>query len=640
MIRIHDATMLALTKLRTRKVRLIITILISGLLFSGLAGASYVIRGMIASASSFNKEGLGNRYIVQANTQPSVNFFTNPDVINRAIDLQKDLVARKKAAAKALDLTYDPATDVQAYIEYDGPNGVKQRSLNPTSPAGVQAVKEYLAAHPLANEQTLQQVAAKYHPLATYNSQPVPYAPGGGQLQVLKNGQEKFDTGNNGFKGGSANGIDSFVTSWSTMSSGLLQPFLLHGQSLAAGKDGSIPIVVPRSAAEQILGLKGLSPSATGEQRLERTKEIRSKAPNVEFTVCYRNGTSATMVNSAISTQQEIDKNKGNRDYQKPDLIYGLPTTPCGPVPTVRDVRTYDDKVMAANQTKFNQMFGEEPAEQQILTFRIVGIVPDADLGSAFGIGQVVRTLITSSLGGQWYMPTEQLAGNPLLTKLFTSQEFFGGGQSYYAEFATADQARTFIDKENCSVDYGKLGPDNDPASFCLAQGHPFGLNPYGSNSLALESASKNFAKFFKIGALVVSGIATVIMMGTVGRMIADSRRETAVFRAIGAKKLDIAQIYVTYAFLLSLMVALFALAVGFIGSGILNQHYSARFTVEAVNAFNSADLNKQFTLYSFYPTDILMLVGLAVAAGLLSAVFPLLRNLRRNPIRDMRDDT
>src|SRR5690348_10759808 len=98
MIRIHDATMLALTKLRTRKVRLIITILISGLLFSGLAGASYVIRGMIASASSFNKEGLGNRYIVQANTQPSVNFFTNPDVINRAIDLQKDLVARKKAA--------------------------------------------------------------------------------------------------------------------------------------------------------------------------------------------------------------------------------------------------------------------------------------------------------------------------------------------------------------------------------------------------------------------------------------------------------------------------------------------------------------------------------------------------------------
>jgi hypothetical protein len=42
---------------------------------------------------------------------------------------------------------------------------------------------------------------------------------------------------------------------------------------------------------------------------------------------------------------------------------------------------------------------------------------------------------------------------------------------------------------------------------------------------------------------------------------------------------------------------------------------------------------------YYLYLPDLLYLAGLALAGGLLSAVLPLLRNLRRNPIRDMRDE-
>lgn len=46
MIKLGDAFILALTKLRMRKVRTVITVIIASLLFSGLAFASFVAGGV------------------------------------------------------------------------------------------------------------------------------------------------------------------------------------------------------------------------------------------------------------------------------------------------------------------------------------------------------------------------------------------------------------------------------------------------------------------------------------------------------------------------------------------------------------------------------------------------------------------
>lgn len=642
MIRLQDAAMLAFTKLRTRKVRLAVTIIISGLLFSALTGASFVMRGAINGVSSFSKEGLGSRYIVSGNGQPSFGFMNDKTTIDRAVAIQKDLIARKKAAAKDLGITYDPAVEVPAMQEYNDPSGTKHQTLNPTSDAARQAIQEYLAAHPLPGIPEMKAAAEPYHAKTIYTSQMFPYDFNGGQVQVLKDGKETFNTAEEAMKGSYSppSGLDSFINSWTAMSSELLQPFLLPEQNLQVGKDGSIPIIVPRSAAEQILGLKALPASASANDRLERTKEMRRKVAGVTFQVCYRNSQSASLVSQAISTQQEIEQNKDKKGYQKPELIYGLPTTPCGSVPVTRDIRSSADKKLADKQQTFNQMFGQEPEQSEIWSFRVVGVVPDLDyFGGALSVSQVVRTLVTSSLGAGWFMPSGALDANTTINKLFTTPSIFGSVPSYYAEFGSADMARDFIDKTSCNLDYSKLG-SKDPQAVCTAQHKPFVLNPFGSNSLALESAGRNFAKYFRIAALAVSAIAAIIMMGTVGRMIADSRRETAVFRAIGAKKLDIAQIYIIYAICLSLLIALFACVIGLVFATFANHRLSAELTVEAINAFNANDLTKTIKLYGFYAPDLLLLIGLSVAAGLLSAVLPLFRNLRRNPIRDMRDDT
>jgi hypothetical protein len=72
----------------------------------------------------------------------------------------------------------------------------------------------------------------------------------------------------------------------------------------------------------------------------------------------------------------------------------------------------------------------------------------------------------------------------------------------------------------------------------------------------------------------------------------------------------------------------------------VVQAHWGAEVTTQAVVAYNVRDLAQSFHLYRFYAPDMLYLLGLAVAAGLVSAGVPLIRNLRRNPIRDMRDDT
>src|SRR4029078_35534 len=104
MIRLPDATPLALTKLRTRKIRLAITIIISGLLFGGLAGASFAARGVMGSIASFSQEGFGNRYIVAAFPQADTSIINRSETIDRAQAIYKDTVARKQAEAKRLGI--------------------------------------------------------------------------------------------------------------------------------------------------------------------------------------------------------------------------------------------------------------------------------------------------------------------------------------------------------------------------------------------------------------------------------------------------------------------------------------------------------------------------------------------------------
>ncbi len=416
--------------------------------------------------------------------------------------------------------------------------------------------------------------------------------------------------------------------------------------SLKIADDGVISVVAPYTAAEQLLNLAPLSAGASPAERLARLQEVRAKAKDLKFSVCYRNETSAARIGEAISIQQEIERNKSTKDYQKPALVVGLPAETCGPVVVTSDKRTAEEKKLAAKQETFRQIFGEPPAKQQIVSFRVAGLTPDPPSGNASVVTELISGLVMSYLGIGWFSPleAEQL---PFVQELEQSKSvgFANPSEnSYFAELPTANQAKKFIEDKSCvpdsfAVKTSAVSDSSDPFAACAKSGKPFGLVPFGSSSLALDGVKKSFGKFFTIAALVIALIASLILMGIVGRTIADSRRETAVFRAIGAKRLDIVQIYLTYAIFLGMLIGLAALLGGLGMATVANSKWSEELTVSALVAYNAGDLSKTFTLYGFYLRDLLYILGLLLAAGIVSTIFPLLRNVRRNPIRDMRDE-
>jgi ABC-type antimicrobial peptide transport system permease subunit len=261
-------------------------------------------------------------------------------------------------------------------------------------------------------------------------------------------------------------------------------------------------------------------------------------------------------------------------------------------------------------------------------------LLPDSEGGapsdSAAGI---LQGLVGSSLSGEAAIPEnlfDQLPSYSRFNQLLGASSSLLSNinpPSYYAEFATASAARSFINDESCSQN----------ALSCPAS-KPFQLGAFGSNSIGLKDLQNKFSRIFGIAGLIVIALAIVIMSSTVGRMLADGRRETAVFRAVGAKRIDISTIYAIYTVMLSVIIAVLSLIAGLAIASFIDHKYWRMFTAQAQLAFGGYDQALKFRLFSL-DGKIWLISLVAIASGLLSMILPLLRNVRRSPIKDMRDE-
>lgn len=641
MIHLSDATVLAYTKLRTRKVRTTITVIISGILFSLLVFIIVAFNGIERSVNSFSEEGLGKRYIATATDMSTFQNslaaqYNNKDILARAKAIHAETVEAKKKEAKRLNISYDPENEV-APVEKSG----NDEWLNMTADAAQKALVEYGKAHPKKDSlTTIKETLAQYKPSAYYLGESI--QPIDGTFQTMKNGKETFvkpeETGYS-----SPGGINPYEEADDPAESGmqlldgeLTKPFILQNSSWKPDEK-TIPIIITYASAEKFLGLKKLDSNSTAKQRLDRISEIRSKADVLTFDICYRNNTSKTLITTAVATQKEIDKNKNNKDFKKPSLIYGLPVAEsCGSAPITSDTRTQAEKNYELRQKEFDKKFSgyKDPAQAKI-TLRVVGLSPGSTIGTSGLMTDIISGLLNSSLGGSWIVPRDMYNSLPADSKysdIFMGaklddalQEGYMPTKQHYVEFSNATDARAAIKKHSCSL-FG-----------CSSEGVI--LMQFGSGSITLSEAKETLVQVLTTVALIIAGVAALIMAGTIGRMIADGRRETAVFRAIGANRGDISLIYAVYTFLLSAWVAAFAALLGVILALVLDYNFSADATASAQLMFGSSDLSRQFHMYGFVSFELLIVFCLVFLTGFVSMLLPLLRNVRRNPINDMRDE-
>lgn len=653
MMRPFDGIRLASAKLRAHRVRTGIITSIVAVLFSGIVMVLCVVAGVTASMRDFGREGLGSRYIVQARPIVDSNMLysnSNEAIIAQLSDETTKLTAQKKAEAKRLGLDYSAANDTTLPLQEVEMGNGKQKMPNQMSPVTQKVLDEYLNSLPNLSYADFKKLADSSGAKAAYHSTTQTYMmrSQGSQIAAVIDGKEQRQQDQSKTMG-PPQGVEQLAQgSWVYFDSELLKPFVLPGQSLAVGEDGSIPVIAPVAAAEKFIKMSPVSSTASASEQLNHLKKLRADVAGKTAQLCYRNAASAELLNQAYSQKDEMERNKNNRDYTAPALQYNIPADACGEVTIKKDTRTTDEKKFTENQLNFKRQFeGYEDPSQGIITIRIVGLVPDMNYSMGFSAKDLISGMLRSGLGDGWFSPISAIEPDSLPARIATRYDATTpNGRAYYAEFNSYQDAKAFTEKTTCDVQLStqemmsfSMNTPDPRVEKCYKAGKYFDITSFGNNASAIEDLRRGVWKVMKYVAPAILCIAALVLMGVVGKIIADSRRETAVFRALGATRSSIAQIYLTYSVFIAIFIALLAILLGAVGALLVSNRYSPDISVNAVLAFNASDIHKQFTLFGIEPTYLLVVFGLVVTAALLSTLIPLLTNIRRNPIRDMRDE-
>lgn len=650
MIRLTDASLLAFTKLRSHKLRNLVTILLASTLFGVLIAASLMMNGLLSGIDLFRKEGLASRYIVSVSNAPTdtdgfYKVARDPQLIARAKERYESIVAQKTAEAKRLGIPYSHISDTPPYSQTA--DGTTRLSVNDTNGIVQQLLKERYSTAPAFDDNKLSKTAGRYGAVNLFTEELYAIKKGA-SLSPLIGGQEHFSDQSDETAGAGLR-APSLVNS-SSMAiapSSITDPFTLPNNAGWKPDETTLPIILPQNVIEQLLSLEKLPTSATGAEKFQRLRLIRDNITNLTFTMCYRNSTSQALIQQAIQQKKEMAANRNNKNYQKPALIYGLPDpTKCQNAVVISDTRTVVEKDRAAKQALFDAKFGKETAPvSRLISFKVVGMSPGssevlnpeqeqqkekartasdilADLLRTEGLGQAIPRNLYDQLPNKAAY-ADLLAYEPLY--LLGNED----NKQRFVEFATASDAQRFINEQSCTVQY-----DNT----CKPAGNPYIAHLAFSNSAALDDLRAIIQQWSLYVGAVIMALAMLIMWIAIGRTIVDSRHETAVFRAIGFKRADIAIIYLLYAVLLSIIVAIAALGMGFAIAHALDAHFGSHLTAQAQYGFGTIDTPHTIRLVGINTQHIGFIMLACVTIGLLSALPPLLRNARRSPIRDMRE--
>ena len=634
MLRILDASKLALTKLRTRKIRLAATIIVAGLLFGIVVFGLTVLRAGMASVERFSRDTMSTRYLLaysNHNKDQSELFYNTPqDAKDRILALHKQHIADKKAAAKALGVEYDEKSEEEPIMKI---NQDDSGSLNRNSWAVKTFLRQYTNEKNPLKPERIDAAAKRFGSSTAYRVQDV----GGrdGSLDVMIGGHEDFQRD----KEAVPEQLNEFVSAagyQTILDESLLNYYFLPHRVHAANNE--IPVFISYNDAAALLGKKSLPTTASPQQHIERIRELRNEASNITIQVCYRNNASAHLIQQALDQQRTAANKTKNESDAKPSIEYALPAADsCGGAIVKKDNRSANEKMADEKLQKFNQQFSTEniTPQQAKLTYRVVGLLPDTAYGD--DLKSNLAGALNANMPSRWIIPKQTFEAGAAKTYvpniLTTERRELSGGLSDTTiyEFSDAEHARAFYHASMCN---------NQPKNkdLCVDGVSNF-TRPFGSNSLVIEELQQQLTPILWYSLLGVIGVAAFILMLTISRTVADSRKESAIFRALGATRLDIAQIYIMYTLLLAGLITLFAITAGLIGAGVIDALYSADFSTAARYIIMPRDLNTTFQLFTFDPLIIALAAVSIVAAALIGSILPLARNTRRNPMKDMRDE-
>ncbi len=657
MLRITDSLRLAGTKLRVRRIRLSITVVVSGLLFAALLAGLTMLIGAQRSVEEFDRGSLNSRYLVaQTAIRPNNIEFTS-NLTARAEVERTQMIKDKQALAARLGLPYDPKSEPPIMQSFpDSPPYPNSQSV-----VVQRIIRQETAKLPRLTAAAQWQFARTRGAVRQFSIQSIA---ANGMLNYMERGLESFDDKRQ--QNNQPTPLEEFKQQFGSITA--IDQSLLGGYLLAnaSAKPNEIPLIIRYQDAEALLGLKPLDKNASNDTQLARLKELRQKAGQLTFSACYRNPASQELLQTAKQQIQAAanQAKKPSADYVKPDREYAMPSADsCAAPAVVKDNRSAEAKRTEANQRYFDQTFGSaqpEPAQAKF-TFRVVGLMPDGIEAAQSDIGSFLQQFLSARLSYTWIMPRGSMttaAQTALESTIQTTNNDQGSANREETlaiyEFSDPNKARSYLAAASCGegnsggTEITDLSAQPEPTeasktqksnkSICLPHYVVF-ASPTGSNSLVNYDAMERLKPIIMWTFIGVTIIAAFILLIIISRTIADSRKESAVFRALGATRLDISQIYFVYTMIVALLTALFSIAAGLIVVYIADNVFAGQITATLRIAMTPKDLA---TTFRFWTIDWMVIGAVAlsiIAAAVLACLIPLIRNTRRNPIKDMRDE-
>lgn len=650
MIRFRHALTLARTKLRSKRLLLAISIVISSLLFAALIAGIIIFTAAEKSAVSFVTKANGGVYRVEVNpvipnSLYTYNYPISIQDIRHIREVEKQYYNDLAAKYKVLGIAYDKTTEVSALepspffspstseeqrfsVRFNSPVASYDRELKMN--AYVKIAKNKLS--------DLKTVGARYGATGYYLRQSLD-GTNLPNLMLVTNGHEDFtDTE---MKAGDSTPYAYTINaihngSYTTQYSALLQRYLLPDQ-LEKVRTG-IPVIV---SAQEVAALFGKQKGIGSEPKdpagkVTWLKSIQDKFAGYTYQACYRNAAEISKIQKIQRDYADIVNNKDNKDFIPASLQYNMPLGACGAVTVKSDTRTKGEKAIDAKQIADQTKLGTYVApSQRLLTFEIVGIMSPRSYSvySANVENYVQNLLTTDNMNSSAFIPQEPYDALPAAMKIatdpspntnpFSSLEA-AGLTSSVLDFQTIVQARDFMNNETCplyNTDCKRL----------------FTAGPYGSNYLILDEIGKLFNTFLMYALPIVLGLATVIIWFTMVRVMSESRKETAVYRAMGAKRRDVVLIYLTYGLIIAGRIALVSLLLGIGTAWVVDYIYGQQLSAIAAASFGIISNSTRFSLFDITSQYLIMVIGVIFVVSMLAIIQPVIRSVRRSPIEDMR---
>ncbi|MBI2411163.1 MAG: ABC transporter permease [Candidatus Kerfeldbacteria bacterium] len=149
--------------------------------------------------------------------------------------------------------------------------------------------------------------------------------------------------------------------------------------------------------------------------------------------------------------------------------------------------------------------------------------------------------------------------------------------------------------------------------------------------------------KFFRRVAYSVGGfflvVSALFLMTTLGKIIADSKQEIGVFRAVGAQKNDIRKIYLIYAWILSSLGYLIGLGLAYILAILASLKWGEKIFHFISIAGTSYDIpSPKFIFVSFPLQALIFFYFITLLIALFASLLPMRRAAKMDPVKVLRE--